>query len=75
MMKELNIDKRFPTQDELPRHNKELVTLVRQDTNYSLEWKRDGIVKTINDKGYRIRECDGEEKLETLDGNKWITVE
>ena len=77
MMKELNIDKRFPTQDELPRHNKELVTLVRQGHGTIL-WngKEMGlVVKTVNDKGYRIRECNGEEKLETLNGNKWITVE
>ena len=77
MMKELNIYNRFPSEEELPRHDKDLVTLVREGHGTIL-WngKEMGlVVKTIYDKDYRILECDGEEKLETLRGNKWITVE
>ena len=77
MMKELNIYNRFPSEEELPRHDKDLVTLVREGHGTIL-WngKEMGlVVKTIHDKDYRICKHDGEETLETLCGNKWFTVE
>ena len=77
MMKELDIDNPFPCQQELPRHDKDLVRLVREGHG-STEFKGKTmglVVKTISEKTYRICEYDGYEYIETPSSFKWTTAE
>ncbi len=73
MMKELGIDNPFPCQQELPRHNKDLVRLVREGHGTTVyNGKTMGlVVKTISEKTYRICEYDGYEYIETPNSIKW----
>ena len=77
MMSELNIDDPFPSMEQLPRHDKRLVELVKagHGTVYHNENKRGLVVKTITENRYRICEYDGYEYIETPNSIKWTTMD
>ena len=76
MMKKLKIEDPFPSKEELPRHDKKLVELVRAGHGTVVhKGKKQGlIVKTITEDMYRICDYDGYEWIETPDTIKWIKV-
>ena len=76
MCRELGISDPRPSMEELPRHDKRLVELVRAEHD-SVKYVAETItlvVKEIVGNKYRICEYDGHEWIETPDNIKWTVV-
>jgi hypothetical protein len=76
MCKQLGKDK-FPSEEELSRHDPRLIELVRAGHGAPIS-DRSGsgglIIKTIEGNHYRITEYDGWEEIETPNSIKWTVV-
>jgi len=76
MCKQLGKD-RFPSEEELSRHDPRLIELVRAGHGAPISDRSgsDGlIIKTIEGNHYRITEYDGWEEIETPNSIKWTVV-
>ena len=76
MCKQLGKD-RFPSEEELSRHDPRLIELVRAGHGAPISDRSgsDGlIIKTIEGNRYRITEYDGWEEIETPNSIKWTVV-